>query len=468
MKAPLLVLLAASASASVGAKRSPPSPPPQAQIVVCNNGTKVEPSLHEIIQSLLPHDLPADQLATLQALYEGYFKGQRRGGNIISQRLMEFALSVVDRASRLTVPLRSFVSDGAFTVDMTTDWFYFRDVLLVQENFWAINALCAFIPPQLAAVRAVLCKCFVGEQLSPRDAVIASSRFSNFHAGNAHQWCVRNPCTDRSTRDGRCAVVVDPFRTSCILIPQSAVPAAIATSSSSSSSSDESSSSSGGSSDAGDVSGQPLAGITPFSVNLVKYNLTTPVMDKTAYGMERVFETLEHAARRPRNRTPSPAEEALSTGYTHVERVLNVVAALTPMYLFNLGVGCSFMLFSDELASSSFVQYLIAGCFGTVLAIIWLAASVYKMIENVTKSALPPFHPLLAPVSFLSTSYFFTGPMVRDRVGDVMLSFWRHGAFDLPWLGKAYFLSSIVVSLVLTYSLGLFSPKSSSVRAPPP
>lgn len=254
MKAPLLVLLAASASASVGAKRSPPSPPPQAQIVVCNNGTKVEPSLHEIIQSLLPHDLPADQLATLQALYEGYFKGQRRGGNIISQRLMEFALSVVDRASRLTVPLRSFVSDGAFTVDMTTDWFYFRDVLLVQENFWAINALCAFIPPQLAAVRAVLCKCFVGEQLSPRDAVIASSRFSNIHAGNAHQWCVRNPCTDRSTRDGRCAVVVDPFRTSCILIPQSAVPAAIATSSSSSSSSSSPSSSS---SSAGSSSSSP-------------------------------------------------------------------------------------------------------------------------------------------------------------------------------------------------------------------
>ena len=29
--------------------------------------------------------------------------------------------------------------------------------------------------------------------------------------------------------------------------------------------------------------------IRPFSVNLITYNLTTPVMEKTAYGLERMF-----------------------------------------------------------------------------------------------------------------------------------------------------------------------------------
>ena len=47
--------------------------------------------------------------------------------------------------------------------------------------------------------------------------------------------------------------------------------------------------------------------------------------------------------------------------------------------------------------------------------------SVYRMVENMTKSAMPPFQPLLAPVSFLSTSYFFTGPMMRDRMMDMMV-----------------------------------------------
>ena len=45
------------------------------------------------------------------------------------------------------------------------------------------------------------------------------------------------------------------------------------------------------------------------------------------------------------------------------------------------------------------------------------------------------------------------------------MQFWRSGAFDLPWLGKAYFLTSIVVSLGLTHWLGLFTPKSSTFLA---
>lgn len=47
----------------------------------------------------------------------------------------------------------------------------------------------------------------------------------------------------------------------------------------------------------------------------------------------------------------------------------------------------------------------------------------------------------------------------------LQMQFWRSGAFDVPWLGKAYFLISIVVSLVLTHWLGLFAPKSSTFLA---
>ena len=176
----------------------------QAQIIVCSNGTRLEPSLKEIFESLIPHDLPENELAKVRAVYESYFNvNKHTGKNIISQRIMEYAFQLMESVSSLTVPLRSMISDGTYTVDMTTDWFYFRDVLLVQQNFLFINTLCSLIPHQLVTVRAILCKCFIGEPLSPRDAIIASSRFAGFHAGNAHQWCVRNPCTDRSTRDGR-------------------------------------------------------------------------------------------------------------------------------------------------------------------------------------------------------------------------------------------------------------------------
>ena len=176
----------------------------QAQIAVCSNGTRLEPSLKEIFESLIPHDLPDNELAKVRALYESYFNvNKHTGKNIISQRIMEYAFQLMESISSLTVPLRSMISDGTYTVDMTTDWFYFRDVLLVQQNFFVINTLCSMIPYKLTTVRAILCKCFIGEELSPRDAMIASSRFNGFHAGNAHEWCVRNPCTDRSTRDGR-------------------------------------------------------------------------------------------------------------------------------------------------------------------------------------------------------------------------------------------------------------------------
>jgi hypothetical protein len=238
----------------------------QAQIVVCSNGTRLEPTLKEVLESLIPHNLPAEELAKLRALYEPYFNGKNRGGNIIAQQLMAYASGLVERVSGLTVPFRSLISDGVFSVDMTTDWFYFRDVLLIQQNFWFINALCAVIPQQLTAVRGVVCKCFVGDQLSPRDVVTASSRFANFHAGNAHQWCVRNPCTDRSTRDGRCEIAVDPFRTSCVLVSQSAIPASLAAAANGegSAEADEEGVK------AGPLGAKELVGITPFTVNLIK------------------------------------------------------------------------------------------------------------------------------------------------------------------------------------------------------
>ena len=241
----------------------------QAQIVVCSNGSRLEPSLKEIFESLIPHELPAEELAKLRALYEPYFNGKNRGGNIISQQLMAYFSHVVERVSGLTVPFRSLISDGVFSVDMTTDWFYFRDVLLIQQNFWFINALCALIPNQLTTVRGMVCKCFVGEQLSPRDVVSSSARFApfhaSFHAGNAHQWCVRNPCTDRSTRDGKCEVAVDPFRTSCVLVSQSAVPSSIATMSAEEGEGGEDEAKAGL-----QLGIKELVGVKPFSVSLIK------------------------------------------------------------------------------------------------------------------------------------------------------------------------------------------------------
>ena len=88
---------------------------------------------------------------------------------------------------------------------------------------------------------------------------------------------------------------MDPFRTSCVLIAQSAVPsivtattttAAIPVTTTPTDKAD------------GDIVDTPIIEepaqsndmeIRPFSVNLISYNLTTPVMEKTAYGLERMF-----------------------------------------------------------------------------------------------------------------------------------------------------------------------------------
>ena len=40
--------------------------------------------------------------------------------------------------------------------------------------------------------------------------------------------------------------------------------------------------------------------------------------------------------------------------------------------------------------------------------------------------------------------------------------FWNEGLFDIKWLGKVYFITSIVVSVTLTYVFGLFQPKTTS------
>ena len=221
-----VLLLALAYSTLVSASKLPPL----ANIIVCSNSTKLEPSISEILQSILPNELSESQVTILKQIYSAVGATDASFQSTSKSVWHEFLTRTRD-VGALVVPFQRFISDGTFNIDMTTDFFFFRDVLLVQQNYYTINTVCSVIPKSYTSLRNIFCKCFTGDNLWSPETNPISQKFNPFTTedtvsssgsdSGSYTWCVRNPCTEKSSKDGFCLVTVDPFRRSCILIPLS-------------------------------------------------------------------------------------------------------------------------------------------------------------------------------------------------------------------------------------------------------
>lgn len=351
-------------------------------IILCSNGTKNEPSFNEIFQSLIPRDISQRQMTKLRRIYAQYKPfDSEDGSDMYMHQLFTLFVNFFNTLGNTIIPIKTMISDGSYNIDMTTDWFFYRDVHLIQENHIFINSLCSVLPLQWSTARNLACQCFTGEKISSKDTVITSSSFGDILPQHNHQWCVRNPCTGKSSRDGVCQVTVNPLRTSCILIPQSTLPDFLSN----------------------DIitNNEEFTSLSDeqthkfsFSSNLITYNLSIPMMDKKGYGFDRLFDLITNV-RQPKhtyktypkldlNNDNKAMEDKIKIDnylihlYNFIEKILDIIACVTPMYLFNLVCGSSILIFNEDLASSLIFQYIVSACFGTVLALIALAIVICR------------------------------------------------------------------------------------------
>jgi hypothetical protein len=204
-------------------------------------------------------------------------------------------------------------------------------------------------------IRRLLCECSTGRNLSKKDIEYFSSTSTDFNQEDSHRWCVRNPCTNKSSRDGACVIAVDPFRTACILVLRSSIPAPLAVKI------DQ------------EADHEDLA-ITPFTTDLIKFNLSTPFMTKNKYGIDKILSIFRNE--KDNKKTYSSDEMQIPNNLRVFEKHLDDMAAGTPTYLFNFIIGSSILLFSEDLASSFFLQCIISILFGIVLLFLWFAMAV--------------------------------------------------------------------------------------------
>jgi hypothetical protein len=318
-----------------------------ATVSVCSSNPNSEPSISPIFKSFISADVSDIVIERLST-----FKVFR---NYVPNYVYIAANAAFDRVYQMTLPFERLISDGIFHVDMTTDHFFFRDVLLIQKNGFLTNTVCSILPMRYRYIRSLLCECLIGRNLSRKDIDYISSTSTDFNQDYSHQWCVRNPCTNKSSRDGVCVIAVDPFHTACILIQQLSTPSHLLLNNNE------------------EIIHDHVV-ITPFSTDLIKFHLSTPFMSKKMYGINKMLAMFYDD--KDNKTTESLEDRQIPIFLSIFKNKLDDIAAVTPIYLFDFIVGSTILLFSEDLASSPIVQSIISTLFGTVLFCLWLAMAI--------------------------------------------------------------------------------------------
>jgi hypothetical protein len=82
--------------------------------------------------------------------------------------------------------------------------------------------------------------------------------------------------------------------------------------------------------------------------------------------------------------------------------------------------------------------------------------------HNMVKSYVP-FPTTTFAVGIFASSYLFSNNDLRSFVISSLWAFWDTGSpFGIRWIGKAYFVVTFFVSIIVTWLFGLFRPGSSS------
>lgn len=158
--------------------------------MICPSSTE-EPTLQEIISGVLPSDI-TEKLDS-NALKDSPFFQNDGVKELFSHRLF----------------IKSWVSDGQYSIDFTDQLFSFNDVFILQKGYSDFNLYCSNVPQGLGYLDH-LCFC----QTDDLDLSLLATKDSN-----KKSWCLRKaPCTSKHLSQGLCSFHTDPLRQSCILI----------------------------------------------------------------------------------------------------------------------------------------------------------------------------------------------------------------------------------------------------------
>jgi len=175
---------------------------------------------------------------------------------------------------------------------------------------------------------------------------------------------------------------------------------------------------------------------------------------------------LEGLAAELATRYPSVATSA-ATAASAGSQILELASGYAPSYLASGLIGVVLLASADALAESATFQYSLAALGGLLLAVLWVAWVLSTTANTLLSRAVPAYQKFVTPLLhfvFGNTAYyfFFSSQWLLRLVLDGVYSFWHDGALGLPWAGKAFFLSSMLVSMAVTRFMGLFRPKSTS------
>lgn len=168
------------------------------EIFICSSEYG-EPSISEIVVNLIPDEIPGTTLLSEHSRHKiaSVFESLNVGNTSIH--------SVLESALQLTVPVKSFVSDGLFTLTYASAQhaYTFNDVHFVYRKNFVLEYVCGY--DLIGDSFTSLCNCGGG--------LLAIGKFDSDH------YCVRNSlCSDKSVSEGVCKIVINPFEDGCLMI----------------------------------------------------------------------------------------------------------------------------------------------------------------------------------------------------------------------------------------------------------
>lgn len=327
----------------------------------------------------------------------------------ISAEILQFANgtshdSIVQSVLGFRLPLMSIFSSGQYFVTFPegsgqkTEDFSFNDVSLLEESYAFFNLPCHMMVWSGVPWVRDWCSCSAAQAVKPAD-------WASLPAALSPYCLAPQPCTGADYKRRSCRIPVDPFRRACVVIETTTQMPSLNR----------------------DLQQQQQQQIVSFNLS------TLSLLDVLPLG-------------------PVPGMEP-------VRRLLSL-----PVHLLCLGLGLLITLHAQDLADMRTVQVLVEAAFGLGLAVLLLAFVLYRPIERLLSRYGGVVAGAFFPYSLLTTlcSLLYRHPALLRQLLSLLTAFWEDGFFGLPWLGKAFFLSFVLLSVSICQAFGWFHEDSES------
>lgn len=389
-----------------------------------DNNLRSEPNIGEIIDSIVPKELfpniPFESLkfpnlCSEDGNCESLGNFQYRLLNVVGDSFQ----SSLHNLSSIEVDFMKVISDGIFTIEMKSVPYTFNDIYLIQENYFSMNYIC-ILGNYLGFQNSIFCRCITGVPVSGKEIGMSTYR------ENSANYCSMRPCSDNAYRMGKCIVTIDPYRQTCINIL------------------------------AFGADDEQLS-------KHISYRLDIPNMSKIGTFLRHVSHSVQ---KNIENFQEKPEYLLAIVKMLHsCGNISDKLFSLIPQYLFNLIVGTILLSDADSIASSKIFQFFLVSTMGMILALAWIVVAITSTFSNTMKQYVPYSQSGGIVASILMFSYFLKNSYLQTVFITELWKFWDEGWFGLWWLGKAYFLASVIVAYFLMWMFSLFTPKSTSLTA---